>query len=331
MRDQNPVYDVAISFLYQDVDLAQAIYEELSKGLKVFFYPRNQEELAGSDGLESMRAPFRSQSLLNLVLYRPQWGNTPWTGVEAIAIKDSCLETTFKSIFFVVIEPTFEIPAWLPETHVRFNFADFTLEQAIGAIKARVQERGGHFKPMTPSRKVALLQIEEEYQRERGRINSEEGITKIYENVRLLFSKIVTQIEDVNTKGHINIEHRIQLQFGAMEQSCLLGMNRLGMVISWFQRYPNMLEPYSSLIVREFNENTIILPGRIRLQEPDVLKEEKYVPDISRARECVWRPKKGNGELVSSQDLAPRLVLQFLDLVEQDRAGKIKRKGLQWD
>ena len=47
MRDQNPVYDVAISFLYQDVDLAQAIYEELSKGLKVFFYPRNQEELAG--------------------------------------------------------------------------------------------------------------------------------------------------------------------------------------------------------------------------------------------------------------------------------------------
>jgi hypothetical protein len=52
-------YDVAISFLYQDVNLAKALYDELSKGLSVFFFPRNQEELAGSDGLESMRSPFR--------------------------------------------------------------------------------------------------------------------------------------------------------------------------------------------------------------------------------------------------------------------------------
>lgn len=100
MQDQDFVYDVAISFLYQDLALAQALYDELSKGLEVFFFPRNQEELAGTDGLDSMRAPFRSQSRLNLVLYRPKWGNTPWTGVEEVAIKESCLANSFKNIFF---------------------------------------------------------------------------------------------------------------------------------------------------------------------------------------------------------------------------------------
>ena len=325
MDDQDPIYDVAISFLYQDLALAETLYDELSKGLEVFFSLRNQEELAGSDGMESMRAPFRSQSRLNLVLYRPGWGNTPWTGVEEGAIIESCLATSFKSIFFLVIEPTSEMPTWLPETHVRFNFADFTLEQAIGAVKARVQERGGHFTPMTPSRKAALLQIEEEYQRDRRWISSDEGIQKIYKNVELLFSEIVAQLEDVNANGHLKIEYQIKLRFGDMDQSCLLGMLRLGMAIAWFQRYSNILDKDAALIVREFNGNLIIPPGPIHLQLPEMLKEDKYDPDISRAREYVWSPRKARGALVTSKDLASKLVLQFLGLVERDRVGKIKR------
>jgi hypothetical protein len=196
MHDQEPVYDVAISFLYQDLALAQTLYNELSKELEVFFFPRNQEELAGTDGLESMREPFRDQSRLNVVLYRPRWGKTPWTGVEEVAVKESCLATSFRSIFFFVIEPTSEIPTWLPETHVRFNFADFTLDQAIGAIKARVQERGGHFKPMTPARKVALLQIEDEYQRARRQISSQDGMLTIQKNVELLFTELENQLRE---------------------------------------------------------------------------------------------------------------------------------------
>lgn len=326
MHDQEPIYDVAVSFLYEDLALAQGLYDELSKELKVFFFPRNQEELAGSDGLESMREPFRSQSRLNVVLYRQKWGKTPWTGVEEVAIKESCLATSFRSIFFFVIEPTSEIPTWLPETHVRFNFADFTLDQAIGAIKARVQERGGHFKPMTPARKVALLQVEDEYQRDRRQISSQDGMQNIQQNVELLFAEIGSQLEDVNADGHLHIEHQIKVRSWDMEQYCLLGTQRLGMSILWFQRYSNMLDD-AGLIVRELNENAIIPPGHMRLQQPDILREERYLPDISRVRTYVWRPAKGKEEMITSKDLATKLILQFLDLVERDRAGKVKRKG----
>lgn len=323
MQEQEPIYDVAISFLYQDLALAQCLYDELSKELKVFFFPRNQEELAGSDGLESMREPFRNQSRLNVVLYRSKWGETPWTGVEEVAVKESCLATSFKSIFFFEIEPTSQIPTWLPDTHVRFNFANFPLDQAIGAIKARVQERGGHFEPMTPAKKVALLQIEDEYQRDRRQMSSQDGIQKVQQNVELLFTEVGQQLEDVNATDHLRIEHQIQKQ-GSMDRFCLLGMQRLGMSIIWEPPYVNELVD-ASLIVCELNENAIVRPGYTRLQEPDVLRRQKYVPDLSRLRTYVWRTDQSREEMITSKDLAEKLILQFLNLVEQDRAGKIKR------
>jgi hypothetical protein len=43
-------YDVAISFLSADESIAAALHNRLSESLQVFFYPRNQEELAGTNG-----------------------------------------------------------------------------------------------------------------------------------------------------------------------------------------------------------------------------------------------------------------------------------------
>ncbi len=48
--DQN--YDVAISFLSRDSDFAVDLSNRLGP-LNVFCFPRNQEELAGTDGMES--------------------------------------------------------------------------------------------------------------------------------------------------------------------------------------------------------------------------------------------------------------------------------------
>jgi hypothetical protein len=95
-------YDVAISFLLSDEPIAKELYSRL-EGLNVFFFPRNQEELAGTDGLESMCSPFIN-SRVTVVLFRDRWGNTPWTGVEAQAIKDHCLQTPFRALLFVQLE-----------------------------------------------------------------------------------------------------------------------------------------------------------------------------------------------------------------------------------
>jgi hypothetical protein len=63
--------------------------------------------------------------------------------VEETAIKDACLEFGWHRLFFLVLDQSSALPIWLPHTHVRFNHAEYGLEQAVGAIKARVQENGG--------------------------------------------------------------------------------------------------------------------------------------------------------------------------------------------
>lgn len=57
----DPKYDVAISFLAKDEAIARDLADKLeASGLKVFFFPRNQEELAGTNGIESMRDAYDS-------------------------------------------------------------------------------------------------------------------------------------------------------------------------------------------------------------------------------------------------------------------------------
>ena len=110
-------YDVAISFLARDEPTAAELYSKLSDGLNVFFFPRNQEDLAGSDGLESMRTPFLTARVL-VVLYRPPWGETPWTRVEQTAIAERCLNDGWDHLLFVVLDSTSAVPKWVPNTRV---------------------------------------------------------------------------------------------------------------------------------------------------------------------------------------------------------------------
>src|ERR1039457_1716459 len=176
--NETPQTDVAISFLVEDIALAQALRDKLSEGLRVFFYPHTQEDLSGTNGLESMREPFLN-SRINVVMYRERWGNTPWTGVEAAAILDSCLKNAFRNLFFFVVHPSSILPGWLPNTHIRFNYGEFTLDQAVGAIKLRVQERGGHYEPMTPLKKAEILRADELYRLEKSQMRSYLGVEKI--------------------------------------------------------------------------------------------------------------------------------------------------------
>jgi hypothetical protein len=322
MSAQSPKYDVAISFLYQDLNLARALCDQLRESLEVFFFPRNQEELAGTDGLESMREPFRNESRLNVVLYRPRWGKTQWTAVEEAAIKDSCLNTGFKSLFFFSIEPTADLPKWLPETHVRFNSADFSLEQAAGAIKARAQERGSHIQPLTPTRKAEILQAEEEFRQEKAYLLSSE--TTVYKEVEVLFAEVEKQCEQVNAGGHFEIEHRVHIQHRDAEQFCTIGQDQVSMSLIWHQPYAGSLHN-AALITREFDRLIILPPGHYFLSHPNVLKEKQYLPDVTIAREYGWRLNRGGESVISSKDFAAKYVMDFLDLLERDRAGKIRR------
>jgi hypothetical protein len=83
-----------------------------------------------------------------------------------------------------VVEPTKALSEWLPDTHVRFNYGEFTLDQAVGAIKLRVQERGGHFTLLTATKRAEMLKAEDDYRWDKSQMNSMEGLEKIAKKVK---------------------------------------------------------------------------------------------------------------------------------------------------
>ncbi len=316
-------YDVAISFLIEDISIATALHDMLSKSLRVFFFPRNQEELAGTDGLESMRAPFFRESRLNVVVYRVRWGNTPWTGVEAAAVRDSCLNCGFRNVFFFMVEPKDKKPKWLPDTPVRFNYGEFTLEQAVGAIKARVQERGGHFEPLTPLRRAELLRAEENYQKAKSRMRSEEGLQRIHEEVTLLIRRVESQLGELKSHGHAEPECEAK-----PPEHVILRNEKVGMIIRWRQRWTNSLED-SGLFVEEYNSRLLFsseLGSLMYSRRPQIIQTQQFSPEISRGFAYGWKSEEKAKGFISTESLADLCLIKFIDLVECDIRGEVERE-----
>ncbi len=319
-------YDVAISFLVQDAAIAQALYEKLSGGLRVFFFPRNQEELAGTDGLETMRVAFRHESLLNVVLYRERWGNTPWTAVEAAAVKDSCLATAFRSLFFFVVESTSVLPVWLPDTHVRFNYADFPLDEAVGAIKARVRELGGHIEPLTPLKQAERLRAAEEYRREKSMMGWDQGLARIREAARALFNAVEKHCIQISEQGSVNIRCEWSWNEGnATTQECVFTTDGGGFIIYFLQPYINSLEK-CGLLIQEYERklNFRSDPGMQYWVPREPIAQHRYAPELSRAREYGWHVERNEG-FVSSESLAEKCVISLLAGIDM-RAEKHSRE-----
>lgn len=311
-----PKYDVAISFLSADESIAAALYSGLSVGLEVFFFPRKQEALAGTDGLESMRTPFFEDSRVVVVLFREAWGNTPWTRIEQTAITDRCLRHGWQTLFFAMLNSSDRPPVWLPHTHVRYNLADFGIDQAVGAIKARVQDSGGTVAPLSALRRAQLSQLEVEYLQERRQYRSPWGRDLVEREARALFDKIKMLSEEILAAGTLSI------QFASDPRQCHLRNDRVSLLVTLSQTYSRTLSDTSSeyvLEIREFSrrlafpgENLIYMNGK-----PKQLKEIAFLPELNRARERCWTRNENPTRLVSTDELANQILIQFISLSEK--------------
>ena len=230
----------------------------------------------------AMRKPFLDDCRVVVVLFREPWGKTPWTRVEQTAIQDGCLAQGWHRLFFLTLDKASQLPIWLPHTHVRFNYEDFGLEQAVGAIKARVQECGGVIEPMTALKRATLYEQESQYQMERKLINSYQGMEIFIEKFKDLMTeihRICAQIIDSGNKS---------LMLGANEGRCVIRNNLVSLAVGWYQSYSNTIDG-CGLKVAEFNAQ-IPLPNmrEMSFSEPTKLSETTFLPELSRAREYGW-------------------------------------------
>jgi hypothetical protein len=323
-----PTYDVAISFLFQNQRTAQALHDELAtSGLNVFFFPRRQEELAGTNGMESMRSPFLG-ARVNVVLFRKPWGETPWTRVEDTAISERCFKGGWSTLMFVQLDKTSALPGWLPPTHVRFSFDDYGLTQLVGAIKLRLQEQGGVIKRVDAIGKAEAVRREADYLADRDRLMRDAGwIGDLQKSIR------ETMDELARLASEIDASQRLGIAVGpGIYGLTIIRSGYVSMAIGWQQPIANYVgdsNPHECHLWAAEHSGTLPFHGENRwyLEQPKKLRQHKFKVDVARDRGVMWRVS-GKNEYVRPSELADYIMRLFLDLVDRANQGKVERPHL---
>jgi hypothetical protein len=219
--------------------------------MEVFIYSKRQEELAGTDGLESLREAFLTNSKLVVVLYRNGWGQTRWTRIEEAAIKDRFLNEGWSWLLFTMLDEASRPPIWLPESEIRLNFAAYGLEQLLGAIRIRAEKLGSILRSQSALDRAKRLGQESLARAERDRLLSEKGMAAAQQEHKDLQQLLDSKIQQMNE--HVK---SVKVEQGSDGHEYLL---RTQLVSVNFYLYRTSPATESRIVLQEFN-GPLILP-----------------------------------------------------------------------
>jgi hypothetical protein len=184
-------YDVAISFLSADLDVAQRLTELLRDRMEVFLFTERQGDVVGPDGVEQMNAVYGKEARIAIVLYREGWGKKGWTGVEETAIKNRGLEQGWDFVLMIPLEEQPTMPRWVPKANIWLAYAHYGLEAALPVIERMLEALGGAAKPVTAATHLARQARRNAWKSERdAKRGSGEGVAAAKAAVAALFAEL---------------------------------------------------------------------------------------------------------------------------------------------
>lgn len=229
-------YDVAFSFTAQDEGLATQLNDLLSDRLKTFLYSERQKDLAGTDGQTTFSEVYGKKARVVVILYRKEWGQTRWTGVEMTAIRTRAFESGFDFTVFVPTEPRPTTPAWLPPTRLYVGLERWGVEGAAAVIEQRVLDAGGSSHPESVIDRAARLKRAtdlKEAQRQFER--SDKGVTRGNEAYEALSQALENGVEAVAHTG-------IRMTYRSSQNFRIVHHGTVNMICNWSPYYSNSIE-----------------------------------------------------------------------------------------
>lgn len=302
-------YDAAISFLHQDEPLANRLYEQLmADGMSAFVYSKAQEQIAGRDGLEEFRQAFRRDCRLIIVLYRDGWGQTRWTRIEETAIKERCLADGWDVLLFVSLHERSTIPNWVPETHIRLNLAHYGFHALVGAVKTRIEQKGGQFKTIDAVTRAQLEQKRAEVESaRRAFLDSQEGVRSLRNEVMALFD----EIERLTQKVAATSTWKFRIRRN--EYSCIVVANRPSLLFRLTAGYANRAESWKFDVAIYRGE--VLLAGEAGIypfDRPQVIWRHQFLFDVAEGIEWRWKDDNEHARLMTRFELADHCIQQLL-------------------
>lgn len=185
-------YDVAFSFLKEDLELAQALSDRLSDRLSTFIYTDRQHEVIATEAMESFRKVYGEEARIVVVLYRPKWGQTNYTRIEEDALRGRSFISGPDFILLVKLEPG--RPAWYSESIIYCDYEKTGLERTIGYIESLVMRRGGVVRPET------IEDLAARQKRELDRVQKFRALYRSTEGVKLAQATVDSLLHKYDTK-----------------------------------------------------------------------------------------------------------------------------------
>ena len=189
-------YDIAISFLAKDEHIAMEINSRLKERYNIFVYFEQQKNLAGKDGEGAFKSIFESESKLVVVLYRSEWGTTPWTRMEETGIRDRAYKENYDFVTFIALEEKPTMPTWFPKLRLYASYPRFGIDSAVAVIDARAQEAEILSREPTLEEQAQAFEKRRKFEAHRKQfLNSHQGgeaIKKMYAEVHSLIKERFT-------------------------------------------------------------------------------------------------------------------------------------------
>ena len=280
-------YDVAISFLGEDLALAEELAKLLRERMGVLLFAERQGDVAGSDGVDKLSAVFGKEARLAVVLHREGWGKTPWTGIEETAIKNRGLEHGWEFVVIIPLEAHPTLPKWLPRAQLWLSYERYGLPTAVAVLERKLEELGGEAKPVTAASraKEQARRVASQKEREAKR-GSVEGVEAAKANVTALFDELHKAVSQEPTAdiAFKRVDHKAA-------KIWTQSPNHKGTTLTlyWSLAYSNVLNE-SELKVRLFEGFAPTAgEGLISFANPTEVAEHKFDFEFSDSRQWIWQ------------------------------------------
>jgi hypothetical protein len=296
LADEAFQYDIAFSFVKEDESLATEINDLMQDRYRTFLYSKAQESLAGTDGEKTFNSVFGQQARSVAILFRKEWGQTPWTRIEETAIRNRAHERGYDFATFIVTERGASLPPWVPKVRIWYDLTRFGLKGAAAVLSSRIQTQGGTAVEETITDRAARLKRAQDFNQQKEEFRcSYEGVGAAPAARKQLFADLKANADVVKTIGG-----RVQEVSGGF---LMVVGNGVVMLLRYQARYANSLD--EACLAVAFYDGVPRLPGLLVWDDPQMLKNWKFQFALTGPGRSGW---VGPG----SEEHAPEAMAEFL-------------------
>jgi hypothetical protein len=296
------LYDVAFSFLARDEGTALALIDEVKDRVKCFIYSKEQKDLAGKAGDEAFGNVFGRQARVVVILYRKEWGTTPWTRVEETAIKNRGLEEGYDFTLLIPMEEKLETPIWFPKNRLWFGLETYGLKAAAGVIEARVVEQDGTVRELSTADKLNRILEDNAKAIERERFLSSEGYrvsNTEYLKVLELFRTELETVRALSPELNVRLIDRSDSMGNALQ---VIAQNRQLTINS------STNKNLAPLNVAMWRGKWPWLDGQVMDTKPVILKQWPYIFTLDAHSRYGWQSSTSNAFKLTTEVVGEVLI-----------------------